>query len=100
MFTALPLRSHVLTWPAVDGLNALPFAPQRLRPQSAERSSEPMSFWPFLLLQKPRVYPPPAPRQRLPKVTSSSSPFSSVRETDSGVVWSQFVSTGVPSVKV
>src|SRR5688572_5527835 len=99
MFTALPLSSHVLTAPAEAGLNAAPAPSTRLRPESIERSPEPMSFWPFLLLQKPRVSPPPCPRQRLPKVTSFSSSAARVRETVRSEVWSQFVSTGVASVK-
>src|SRR5215204_5836476 len=98
MLVADALSSHVRNAPLLAGSKTVPSAFLRFSATSIATSVGPTSAWPFLFDQNPRVWPPPARRQRLPNSTVFVSPSATVTLTGLGVVPSQFVSIGVNSV--
>src|SRR5439155_27154983 len=110
MLTALALRSQLFSaflfavrFAVVHKAMKSWFPPVAFLRQSVVKnvkSAQVSNFWPFLLLQNPRVKPPPGPRQTLPKLTFCVSHSARVNSNDVAVVCTQFVSTGVSSYTV
>src|SRR5713226_9756824 len=104
MFTASAPKIHVRNCVYVRGSKLLPSALRRLSATIAARFADVLlnTAWPFLLLQKPSVRPPPWPRHTLPNWTSFGRswvvPATETLVTGFGVVEIQLVSIGVDSV--
>ena len=95
MFVALALRIHLLKPAWFVGSKAVPFALTRFW---AMATALLYAFAPFLFDQKPRVRPPPGPRQRLPKETFVSWPALMLASTDVAVVAFQFCCVALDSM--